>query len=132
MSKELQELLKDLQPRQAVEKEEVLRLRDKGMPEDYLSFLEMQNGGFGRIGATRNYVDLWAARDVLLLNPYYEDDFAQRVMCIGSSGGGTVFGYDLVSGNFFDADEFAFSETEVHVCGPAFLDLMRYLAVEKY
>lgn len=131
MSTELDELLAGLKPRQAVEHEKLAQLREKGLPEDYLSFMEKQNGGFGRIGEKRNYLDLWAADDVLKLNPYYEEDFARRVMCIGSTGGGTLYGYDPINKKFFDAHEFAFSEAEAHVCGPAFLDLIRYLANEE-
>ena len=128
MSTELEQLLNELKPRQDVNSDDLVRLRRKGLPEDYLSFMQKQNGGFGRIGEKRNYIDLWAALDVLDLNPYYQGDFAERVMCIGSGGGGKLYGYDVKGGNFLHADEFAFSDAEAHVCGPGFLDLIRHVA----
>ena len=128
MATELSELLEGLQPTQAADQEELVRLRAKGLPDDYVSFMKNKNGGFGFIGQKRKYIDLWTAFDVLNLNPYYQDDYAKRVACIGSDGGGMLYGYDVTSRNFLIVDPFEFNEEDVRSCGSNFFDLISCVA----
>jgi hypothetical protein len=67
-----------------------------GIPDDYLEFLALHNGGEGFVGD--NYLVLWAAEDLVTYNREYEvDTYAPGVFLFGSDGGGEAYGYDTLS-----------------------------------
>jgi hypothetical protein len=128
MKQELKEILNDLAAGQLGDQDELSKLSGKGLPDDYMQFMLDRNGGDGFIGKEENYIILYSAYQVLTMNPYYDEEFARRVTVVGSDGGGMLYGYDPIMKNFFDTDNSEFTAEEVHYCGPAFLDLINYLA----
>jgi hypothetical protein len=93
-------LLRDFHRAPGVAEDEVREyLASSGppLPESYLSFLRLFNGGEGVIGES-GYVILWALRDLLPLNSAYEaNDLLPGFLLFGSNGGGEAFAFDLTA-----------------------------------
>ena len=87
-------------PRAAVER---LRAALGGqVPEEYLSFLLLSNGGEGELGLEPGWFRLWPAETVLDLNAAYEvGDALPGFVGFGGSGGGEMFVFDARGGDPF-------------------------------
>jgi hypothetical protein len=63
------------------------------LPEDYRRFLEISNGIEGFLGAD-GYIILWSTAELAEYNRgYLVEDFAPGVVLLGTSGGGTAYGF---------------------------------------
>ncbi|WKZ31529.1 MAG: SMI1/KNR4 family protein [Candidatus Dojkabacteria bacterium] len=63
-------------------------------PSDYLSFLQLHNGGEGFIG--EEYLILYKVEDLKQMNANYEvEKFTPGIFLIGSNGGGEAIAFDL-------------------------------------
>jgi hypothetical protein len=70
-----------------------LRLKLK-LPEDYLEFLRLMNGGEGFIGES-SYAFLWGVDELATLNEAYSvRQYASGFLIFGSDGGGEAYGFD--------------------------------------
>ncbi|WP_275787081.1 SMI1/KNR4 family protein [Pararhizobium gei] len=66
------------------------------LPEDYIDFLKMHNGGEGFIGD--NYIIFWKAEELADFNREYEvEQYAPGILLFASSGGGEGYGFDTQS-----------------------------------
>jgi len=64
------------------------------LPEDYVSFLRLGNGGEGFIGLS-SYTILWKLEELQQFNEEYEvSKYAPGLFLIGSNGGGEAFAFD--------------------------------------
>lgn len=73
---------------------EVLKLRQQlpHLPPEYFEFLSRSNGGEGFLGISPGYFALWPAESVVTFTHEYElHVYLPGYVCIGSSGGGTLF-----------------------------------------
>lgn len=102
------------------------------LPNDYIEFITIYNGGVGFIGNANDYIDLWTVENISELNPYFpEEEFSQETIIIGSDGSGTLYGYDLPKMCFFETDEYQMNRDEATYCGKTFLEFLEYLAINK-
>jgi hypothetical protein len=63
------------------------------LPEDYLTFIKVFNGGEGFIGD--GYLILWQVEQIEIFNKEYEvQEYAPGLILFGSSGGGEGYGFD--------------------------------------
>jgi hypothetical protein len=63
------------------------------LPNDYIGFLLVSNGGEGFLG--ENYVRLWKAEDLRQNNLNYAvAEFAPQLFLFGSDGGGEAYAFD--------------------------------------
>jgi hypothetical protein len=66
------------------------------LPDDYLSFLRVHDGGEGFFGDS--YLMLWRAGELIELNRAYEISvYAPGLFAFGSDGGGEAFAFDFRS-----------------------------------
>jgi len=134
MNKELSNLLGSLECK-AIEDEDyenILKVRAMDLPTDYLDFISTCNGACGTLGEYGIHAIFWTVGDILALNPYYkEDEFSQSVIIVGSSGGGTNYGYYPKEGIFFHTDVYMMNAKEITRCGPTFFDFVQYLSLLK-
>lgn len=66
------------------------------LPESYVSFMLMRNGGEGFIG--KSYLVLWKIEDLISMNVAYRvAEFAPGLFLFGSNGGDDAFGFDVRS-----------------------------------
>ena len=64
------------------------------LPEEYVEFLKLSNGGEGFIGKN-SYVILWGVDELASLNQSYEvQQYAPGFLVFGSNGGGEAYGFD--------------------------------------
>ena len=64
------------------------------LPEEYIEFLKLSNGGEGFIGKN-SYVILWGVDELASLNQSYEvQQYAPGFLIFGSNGGGEAYGFD--------------------------------------
>ena len=69
-------------------------LQRRGLPDDYIEFINKINGGEGFVGT--QYLILWRIEEIFDYNFEYQvNELAPGLFLIGSSGGGEGFGYDL-------------------------------------
>jgi hypothetical protein len=135
MEKELHQLIGSLEFRSYTGDNDqllFLQLKGMGLPPDYLEFMEVTNGGVGLIGENQVYTDFWKVSDIMSINPVYDDEFCRSVIVIGSDGGGTCDGYYFLEKVFFAADEYEMRFDKITRCGPAFIDLVRFIASYNY
>jgi hypothetical protein len=70
----------------------------KPLPGEYLTFLQLTNGGEGFIGEA--YAMLWRCEDLIEYNQSYEvAELAPGFFLIGSNGGGEAYAFNLSSGS---------------------------------
>ncbi len=63
-------------------------------PEDYKTFLQLNNGGEGFVG--EQYLILWRVEEIIGLNREYEvAEYAPGLILFGSNGGGEAFAFDI-------------------------------------
>jgi hypothetical protein len=66
------------------------------LPQGYLQFLSIANGGEGFIG--RSYAILWPVNELPKMNDAYEvSAYAPGLLIFGSDGGGEAYGFDVRS-----------------------------------
>jgi len=93
MNKALKTLLDDFSFEEGLSNDGLSNLNRLELPDDYLSVLSECNGGEGFIGD--EYLILWKAEELVLLNQEYEvDKYAPEIFLFGSNGGGEGFGFD--------------------------------------
>jgi len=64
------------------------------LPDDYMTFLQVMNGGEGFIGNA--YLILWRAEELIEMNKAYQvADYAPGLFLFGSDGGGEAFAFDV-------------------------------------
>ncbi|WP_439450547.1 SMI1/KNR4 family protein [Stenotrophomonas sp. ATs4] len=64
------------------------------LPESYIEFLKIHDGGEGFIGD--NYTIFWKAEELVDFNREYEvETDAPGVFLFGSNGGGEAYGFDI-------------------------------------
>lgn len=64
------------------------------LPEDYLAFLKLFNGGEGYVGGDA-YVMLWSTDEIVQFNREYEvSEYCPELLLIGSNGGGEAYAFD--------------------------------------
>lgn len=65
------------------------------LPNKYIEFLKISNGGEGFIG-DNSYAILWAVEELLELNYEYKvKEYAPGLLLFGSNGGGEAFAFDI-------------------------------------
>ena len=75
--------------------------RDAGvnLPDDYLAFLLLSNGGEGKFGMQPGWFQLWPADKVLEYHYGYEvPQYLPGFFAFASSGGGDLFVFDMRKG----------------------------------
>lgn len=66
------------------------------LPEDYLTFLRLSNGGEGELGVQPGWFQLWEAENVIEFGVGYEvPKYAPGFFAIGSNGGGEILAFDF-------------------------------------
>ena len=64
------------------------------LPDGYMAFLALSNGGEGFIG--ERYVCLWKAEELMIHNRGYKvAEFFPKFFFIGSDGGGEAYAFDI-------------------------------------
>src|SRR3990172_2314917 len=64
------------------------------LPEEYLGFLKVTDGGDGFIG--RTYVILWRVEELAGMNEAYKVHvYAPELLLFGSDGGGEAYAFDM-------------------------------------
>lgn len=67
------------------------------LPDDYLAYLRVSNGGEGPVGPD-SYLILFPAEQIAVLNEAYEvDRWAEGLVIFGSDGGGEAIAFDTRS-----------------------------------
>lgn len=80
--------------------DEVTSINGVTLPEQYLNFMKIHNGGVGDIGET--WLVLYGLEELQELNEAYEiARFLPDHIIIGSNGGGEFYGIDM-QGNYFN------------------------------
>ncbi len=65
------------------------------LPEDYLAFLRLSNGGEGALGVDPGWFQIWPVEQVLQhQHGYKTDEFIPGFFGFGSSGGGELLAFD--------------------------------------
>ena len=65
------------------------------LPDDYLSFLGLSNGGEGSLGIEPGWFQIWPAATVVRYNAEYElQVYVPGCFAFGSSGGGELLAFD--------------------------------------
>jgi hypothetical protein len=68
----------------------------KPLPQDFLTFLKLSNGGEGELGVWPGWFIIWAAETVPERNKAYEvADRYPGFVAFGSNGGGEMLAFDL-------------------------------------
>lgn len=93
----IQGMLKSLETNEGLSGGEIRKVLDDiniMLPFDYLELMGMSNGFNGEIG--NSYIDIWPLSKIKEINnDYCVEEFALRLLLIGSDGGGMAYGYDL-------------------------------------
>lgn len=65
------------------------------LPDDYIAFLAISNGGEGDLQVEPGWFQLWSAEQIPELNAAYGvEEFLPGFLGIGSDGGDTMFAFD--------------------------------------
>ncbi len=65
------------------------------LPDEYVAFLRMSNGGEGELGVEPGWFQIWPAEQVIQLNAGYgTPSFAVGFIGFGSNGGGEMIAFD--------------------------------------
>lgn len=84
------------------------------LPNDYIEFLNIFNGGNGNIG-DESYLHLWAYEDIEEFNnDYCVSEYLTDVILIGSDGGDTAFGINA-KGQYIEVPFIGMDDEEVVV-----------------
>ena len=80
--------------------DEILKINEVVLPEQYIEFMKKHNGGEGDIGET--WFVLYPLEELQEINDEYEiEQFLSGHIIIGSNGGGELYGIDK-HGNYFN------------------------------
>jgi hypothetical protein len=72
---------------------------DFRLPDDYMNFLRLINGGEGVVGSGQ-YLILWPIEQLPAKNKAYEvSKYASSLLVFGSDGGGEAYAFDKATGN---------------------------------
>jgi len=64
------------------------------LPNEYIDFLKVTNGGEGFLGAN-SYVMFWKVEELASINRSYQtEEYAPGLLLFGSDGGGEAYGFD--------------------------------------
>jgi len=96
MDEKIKSILSELSlsaPASSSDLERLSHFFSKKIPEEYMDFLLISNGGEGFLG--NNYLILWKAEEIEKFNEEYESSqYAPGIILFGSNGGGEAFGFD--------------------------------------
>lgn len=99
------------------------------LPQDYIEFLKMTDGGEGSIGKN-SYVSLWRISDLLPLNRDYQvEAYAPGLLVFGSDGGGEAYGFDTRSApwNVVEAPFVGMEWSQARPLGASFTEFLEHL-----
>ncbi len=83
--------------------EDIIKINDVVLPDDYKEFMKKYNGGEGDIGQT--WFVLYPIDELQEINDAYEvQQFMPGYIIIGSNGGGEFYGIDN-EGNYFNVPD---------------------------
>jgi hypothetical protein len=72
------------------------------LPESYLAFLAISNGGEGDLAVDPGWISFWPANDVLALNSSYAvQELAPGLFGFASNGGGELIALDTLAGGAY-------------------------------
>lgn len=111
------------------EGEEIEKVNNVILPEQYIEFMRKHNGGEGDIGET--WFILFPLEELQEINDDYEiEEFLPGHIIIGSNGGGELYGIDK-DGNYFnvpaliDEDDVSLLGTDIESLPERVNDLWR-------
>lgn len=111
------------------EGEEIGKVNNVILPEQYIEFMRKHNGGEGDIGET--WFILFPLEELQEINDDYEiEEFLPGHIIIGSNGGGELYGIDK-AGNYFnvpaliDEDDVSLLGTDIESLPERVNDLWR-------
>jgi hypothetical protein len=99
------------------------------LPDDYVAFLQESDGCEGPIGEL-GYLMLWRVAELPDLNQHHQE-FIPGIVFIGSSGGGTAYGFALDAANrlvYVSADDAVWEFNGVREIGQSLIDLLEAIA----
>jgi hypothetical protein len=96
------------------------------LPEDYINFLQIYNGGSGFIGKN-SYVYLWSVDEIDKYNKgYCVEEFIPEIILIGSSGSEIAYGVNK-DGRFIEVPFIGMNYNEIKIVASNFNDFVNYL-----
>jgi hypothetical protein len=84
-------------PAEESEIEQLIRTSPVQLPEDYLDFLRLSNGGSGPLEISPLWFYIWGAREVVQNNMAYEREIFYPDLYLFGACDGNLFGFNLLS-----------------------------------
>jgi hypothetical protein len=104
------------------------------LPEAYLSFLQMSNGGEGELAIEPGWFWIWSVEEVLEANQAYGiEECIPGFFGFGSNGGGELLAFDMRHGKPWTIVMIPFipmEEQEALIIAEDFLDFVRAMGHE--
>ena len=100
------------------------------IPDDFLEFMRLTNGGDVEIGRN-GYLILWKLDGLIKANKdYHIEEFAPNLFLYGSDGSGTAYAFDRRDSSYVKVPFMDLDEDEAINCGKNFNEFIEHLVSE--
>jgi hypothetical protein len=135
MNQELLDLAKKLKRKQPAIPSEINCVQNYYnivLPQDYIEWMNMSNGGSGYVGED-SYLLLWPMEKIIPLNDSHQvSRFVPGLVLFGSDGGGEGYAFDIRSTpiSFVQVPLIGMKVENIKYCGITFLEFLRTIESE--
>lgn len=108
--------------------EQFLTSLDFVVDKELLDFV-IQNDGAEGFVSDEIFLQIWPLKDIISLNPYYEDvEICHRLLFFGSDGSNLGFAVDKVTGGFVSLDFLEIGDTDPLQIASSFGEFLKVLS----
>jgi hypothetical protein len=131
MNKDIEKEIGQLNKNEALDIDACSALLNKidfNIDKDFIEFIKTHNGAEGNI-RKNNYILFWNVEQIVLLNPYYEDNKeSEELFFFGTNGSNLGYAFNKRNGKIVSIDFLDISRIEPDVIADTFLSFLNVLA----